>query len=84
MATMSRYCKAYPIEHLQQFAGWPAERAEAPADVLDDDVPYLFVHDNYAVTRNIFMDEQLVYDGSDPEWITFCRTVLAFSPENEA
>jgi len=58
---MSKYCKAYSVKDLSQFAGWnehyPRTKTEKQEDgreikvtveLSDDD--YLYLHDNYVVT----------------------------------
>jgi hypothetical protein len=89
MATMGRYCKAYGVEQLKQFAGWqprldalaPLENeedgSEQPRTTLADD-DYLFLQENYVVTDGIFLDEFVVFDQVTPEWKAFCTGTLAF------
>lgn len=89
MATMGRYCKAYGVEQLKQFAGWqprldalaPLENeedgSEQPRTALADD-DYLFLQENYVVTDGIFLDEFVVFDQVTPEWKAFCTETLAF------
>jgi hypothetical protein len=89
MATMGRYCKAYPIDQLRKFAGWeekvenlaPLENEEdgtqQPRTSLADD-DYLFLQENYVVTDGIFLDEHVIFDRVTPEWQEFCTKELAF------
>ncbi len=89
MATMGRYCKAYAVEQLKQFAGWrprldalaPLENeedgTEQPRTALADD-DYLFLQESFVVTDGIFLDEHVVFDEVTPEWKEFCSTTLAF------
>jgi hypothetical protein len=89
MATMGRYCKAYPIDQLRKFPGWeeklenlaPLENEEdgtqQPRTALAED-DYLFVQENYVVTDGIFLDENVIFDRVTPEWQEFCTKVLAF------
>jgi hypothetical protein len=90
MPNMGRYCKAYPIKSLREFAGWtenvanarPAEAGEDETDgagprVLTED-DFLYLQENYVVTDGIFIDENIIFESSTPEWIDFCRNALAF------
>jgi hypothetical protein len=89
MATMGRYCKAYPIDQLRRFPGWeekvenlaPLENEEdgsqQPRTSLADD-DYLFLQENYIVTDGIFLDENIIFDKVTPEWQAFCTTELRF------
>ena len=91
MATMGKYCKAYPITRLREFAGWTekAENArkekqpgadgkevELPRALTDND--YLYLQENHVVTDGIFKDEHIIFDHVTPEWITYCQTTLKF------
>jgi hypothetical protein len=89
MATMGRYCKAYPVEQLRAFPGWqerldnlaPAEHdedgtTEARTSLGNED--YLFLHETLVVTDGIFLDEHIVFDQVTPEWTEFCTRELAF------
>ena len=73
MATMSNYCKAYPLRSLRAFAEWNEERASGRAD--DD---YVFLQESLVVTGDIFADEDIIYNSVTPAWETFCREVLQF------
>lgn len=88
MATMGKYCKAYPLKKFRQFPGWTenAENAspeatddgtsEAPRVLTDDD--YLYLQENYIVTDGIFKDEHIIFDEVTPEWIEYCTRQLDF------
>lgn len=90
MATMGKYCKAYPLKRLREFSGWTekAENArkktkvvdgkevEIPRELTDDD--YLYVQENYVVTDGIFKDANVIFDDVTPEWISYCQDVLKF------
>jgi hypothetical protein len=83
MTQLGHYCKAYELERLEEFSAWPADasarlRATPPAE--DDPGVYVFVHDGLVVTEGIFLDEDVLFDGSHPDWPAFCRDVLAFDP----
>ncbi|PKO23427.1 MAG: hypothetical protein CVU38_04110 [Chloroflexi bacterium HGW-Chloroflexi-1] len=91
MATMGKYCKAYPIKRLREFSGW-TEKAEnarkekqTGADGKEVDMiraltgnDYLYLQENYAVTDGIFKDENIIFDQVTPEWIAYCHEALKF------
>lgn len=39
---------------------------------------YLFLQENYVVTDGIFLDENIIFDHTTPEWIDFCKNSLGF------
>lgn len=39
---------------------------------------YLFLQENFTVTRGIFLDEDIVFDSVTPQWIDFCKNTLNF------
>lgn len=71
MSKMGRYCKAYPIDRLQAFDGWPPNTQPAEND-------YLFVQEDLTVTKGIFLEEDVVFDQVTPEWGDFCKNTLGF------
>jgi hypothetical protein len=88
MATMGKYCKAYPIKRLREFSQW-TERSEntrkekqeidgteveVNRQLTEDD--FLYLQENYVVTDGIFKDENIIFDQVTPEWKDFCHTVL--------
>jgi hypothetical protein len=77
MAQVSRYCKAYLESTLRQFPGW-CERSAGPAVDSAPGSTVYFLHENYVVTRGIYVDEDIVFDSVTPEWIQHCVDVLAF------
>ncbi|HWS53888.1 MAG TPA: hypothetical protein VN228_07170 [Pyrinomonadaceae bacterium] len=89
MPNMGRYCKAYLVKSLREFAGWTenaanaqpddgpdAEEGAAPRTITEDD--FLYLQENYVVTDGIFIDENIIFDSVTPEWIDFCRKALEF------
>lgn len=83
MRNMGRYCKAYPIEKFRAYPGW-SEKPIAPSgegtgeDQEAASRPFLYLQENYVVTGNIFIDEEIVFDEVTPEWIEFCKNTLGF------
>jgi hypothetical protein len=70
MATMGRYCKAYPIERLREYKNW-REKFESTRG-------HLYVQENFVVTDGVFLDQSIVFDDVTPEWIDFCKNNLKF------
>lgn len=90
MATMGTYCKAYLISDFRKYDKW---REKMPIQPMPPDVdaatgepaaeadeePYLFLQENFVVTQGIFLDEQIVFDDTTPEWEQFCKEQLQFA-----
>jgi hypothetical protein len=87
MKLIGTYCKAYETARLAEFPGWPADLGQAQAAAGEgDDVErrdYLYLQENFNVTRGIFLDEGVVFDAVTPEWVEFCRETLKFEPPSE-
>jgi hypothetical protein len=94
MTTIGKYCRAYPLFRLRQFAGW-SERAENARRIMKEvngetvevareltDGNYVYLHTNFIVTDGIFIDENIIFSDVTPEWIEFCHTILAHEPSN--
>ena len=91
MPKMGRYCKAYPLHRLQEYGGW-SEHARAASEgneqgngkkdesdhAAETSHKYLYLQENYTVTRGFSMDENIVFDAVTPEWMDFCRNNLGF------
>lgn len=85
MRKMGQYCKAYPIERFEEFAGWPKEvdqvrkqqRAEDKAEA--ESLPaFLYLQEDFTVTDGIFLDERVIFSNVTPDWVDFCKNTLAF------
>ncbi|MEL6438041.1 MAG: hypothetical protein AAFQ80_02125 [Cyanobacteria bacterium J06621_8] len=94
MATMGKYCKAYPIQRLRQFESWSENQANTRQEkqeiegqeveqnrVLTDD-DFLYLQENYVVTDGIFKDENIIFDAVTAEWKDFCTQTLSFEIPN--
>lgn len=91
MATMGRYCKAYPIARLRAFPQWTENAGNARVEeeaTADGQTPgprilteecFLYLQENYTVTDGIFLDENVIFDGVTPEWKAFCEQQLEFA-----
>jgi hypothetical protein len=96
MASMGKYCKAYPVSRFREFDGWSensqnlrktkeqvdGKEVEVEKELTDTDILYL--QENYTVTDGIFLDEAVVFDQVTPEWINFCKETLNFEIPAEA
>ena len=94
MATMGKYCKAYPIQQLRQFNNWnenlentrkekqeiDGKEVEHNRVLTDDD--FLYLQENYVVTDGIYKDENIIFDAVTPEWKDFCTHTLSFEIPN--
>ncbi|MEP6911788.1 MAG: hypothetical protein ABI923_03485 [bacterium] len=81
MATLGKYCKAYPTERFREFRGWSELPYSGDPDSENQGKvgrPFLFLHDNYVVTDGIFPDENIIYNDVTSEWIDFCKQELMF------
>ncbi|MGV2831544.1 hypothetical protein [Myxosarcina sp. GI1(2024)] len=94
MATMGKYCKAYPIQQLRQFNNWTENQENTRKEkqeidgkevehnrVLTDD-DFLVDKENYVVTDGIYKDENIIFDTVTPEWKDFCTNTLSFEIPN--
>jgi hypothetical protein len=90
MATMGKYCKAYPITRFREYKEWTektenarkekgaadGEEVEVERQLTDKDLLYL--QENYMVTDGVFLDENIIFDDVTPEWKDFCAHALKF------
>ncbi|HEY7415377.1 MAG TPA: hypothetical protein VH593_09305 [Ktedonobacteraceae bacterium] len=79
---MRKYCKAYHVNDLRQFAGWTEKQEENEQKLADDDVVYLW--DDFTVVRSpVLPDKGLLFDEITPAWRAFCKETLQFEiPED--
>ena len=87
------YCRAYPIGQLRSFSGWSETELVPPSPLpshmdeelfqplTDEDLVYL--HRSLCVTRSIFEDELIIFDGDVSGWADFCEDILAFQPMDD-
>ena len=73
MSTLGAYCKAYPISRLRRYQYW-----KEPDTREFGDEAILFLHDNYVVTDNIYLDEGIVFNDITSQWKLFCDEALGF------
>jgi hypothetical protein len=77
------------MAQLRQFAGWKEKaenarrvRKEVNGDMVTvvrelTDADYVYLQADFTVTDGIFIDENVIFSDVTPEWIEFCRNVLA-------
>jgi hypothetical protein len=92
MAEVGKYCKAYAVGDLRQFAEWSehTDRVRPDIQLVDgqpvvtprqlQDGDYVFLQESYVVTDGIFKDEHVIFDAVTPAWKAFCESALAFAP----
>ena len=90
MATMGKYCKAYPIAKFRKYKGWTekAENARKENRTADGkeveverqltDKDHLYLQENYVVTDGVFLDENIIFDDVTSKWRDFCMRTLKF------
>ena len=90
MATTGRFCKAYPVQRLREFAGWKENtqnlrkerNGKADKEVVTEKElignDCLYLQENFTVTDSISLDENIIFDEVTPEWIDFCQNRLQF------
>ena len=90
MATMGKYCRAYPITRFREYKGWTektenarkekgaadGEEVEVERQLTDKD--HLYLQESYVVTDGVFLDENIIFDDVTPEWKDFCAHALKF------
>jgi hypothetical protein len=90
MAQKGKYCKAYSLAKLRMFDGWSedaqnirkerrevnGQEVETQRELADSD--YLYLQENFTVTDDIFIDENIIFADVTPEWMDFCENALKF------
>lgn len=88
-----KYCRAYHLADLRRFAGWSEnpitadtknaehgsgndQPAAHPPTLGDASIVYL--HEDFAVTADVWRNENVVFDQGTAAWKEFCATVLNF------
>jgi hypothetical protein len=77
MANLGRYCKAYYWKDLRNFPGLANVTPASGKEQLSDE-SILYLHDDLSLTSGIVCDEDVVYQNTEPDWQTYCRTALKF------
>jgi hypothetical protein len=74
------YCRAYPLKALRQYGCW-REAATDGEPLVDDTI--VFVHRDFSVTRSMWPRDDVVFEGTLPDWQRFCVERLAFQPPDD-
>jgi len=90
MAKKGRYCKAYPVTRFREYGNWTentqnrrkeereidGKKVEVPREGSDSD--FFYLQEDFVVTDDIFIDENIIFSNVTPEWIDFCKNTLNF------
>ena len=85
-----QYCKAYQLDDLRRFSGWPAgagggggagTQGNGAGASAAEEIVYL--HQDFTVTQSIWHGEDVVFDAVTPQWKAFCSDVLKFAPPDD-
>jgi uncharacterized protein len=73
-----KYCMAVHVKDLKEFPDWEnaTSNGAGTADIADTAVVYL--HFDYAVTRSVWRNGEVLFDKITPEWKQFCQMHLKF------
>ena len=67
-----KYCTAYHVSDLRRYPSW-TETQQLP----DEDV--VFLHQDYTVTKSIWVGEDVIFDNVTEQWKDFCNNELQFA-----
>lgn len=85
-----KYCKAYPLSKLRQYAGWSENTINwqengnnngangSSNDHVFNDEDIVFLHQDYTVTQSMWHNENVIFNQVTPEWKEFCTDTLQF------
>ncbi len=90
MAKKGKYCQAYPISRLREYSNWTentqnvrkdmqeidGKKIEVHRELTDSD--FLYLQEDFVVTDDIFIDENIIFADVTPQWIDFCNNTLKF------
>jgi hypothetical protein len=78
---MRKYSKAYHLKDLRAYPGWE-EKDRADKDELEDE-SIVYLQDNFTVVKDVFDEEDYIFDQVDDAWKEFCKSDLGFEiPED--
>jgi len=90
MAKKGRYCKAYPVTRFREYGNWTENTQNRRKEEREIDgkkvavtrerteSDFLYLQEDFVVTDNIFIDENIVFANITPEWLDFCKNTLKF------
>lgn len=74
---MRKYCKAYHLKDIRQFATW--QETLAPGEELLSDEAIIYLWDDFTVvTSPVLPEKGILWNTITPEWQAFCITILHF------
>lgn len=78
---MRNYSKAYYLKDLRQFDGWKELERDDSDELNDESIVYL--QDNFTVVKDVFEEEDYIFNDVTDEWKAFCKETLDFEiPED--
>ena len=78
---MREYSKAYHLKALRAFPQWEEKDRDDKDELNDESVVYL--QDNFTVVKDVFEEEDYIFDAVTEEWKKFCAEELDFEiPED--
>jgi hypothetical protein len=86
-----KYCNAYHLGELRSYPAWSENKLEPKKEnnqssndqtvenkgLSDDEV--VFLHQDYKVTKSIWAEEDVIFDGVTDQWKDFCKNELKFA-----
>jgi hypothetical protein len=78
---MREYSKAYHLKDLRAFSDWKEKERDDKDELTDDSIVYL--QDNFTVVKDVFEEEDYIFDAVTDDWKKFCAEKLQFEiPED--
>lgn len=78
---MRKYCKAYHLRDLRQFAGWEEQHPTTIPELADENIVYLWA--DYTVGTSPIHQDSVLFNHVTPQWQDFCTQQLQFAlPED--
>jgi len=73
---VKKYCKAYYLKDLRQYADWSEESEEGAPALSDEDVVYVW--DDFTVVKSPVLPGGVIFSHVTSAWQNFCETTLQF------
>jgi ankyrin repeat protein len=84
-----RYCRAYSLKELREFAGWsengltPRDKNMSAANTADEqqrfsDTDVVFLHQDLSVTASMWHGANIIFNQVTPAWTEFTGSCLKF------
>lgn len=78
---MRKYCKAYHLRDLRQFADWEEQHTATTPELADESIVYVW--DDYTVATSPIHHDSVLFAHVTPQWQDFCTHLLKFAiPED--